>query len=105
MSCRDAPHEAGSDAPRAAVAGALRGVFVVKYRDCKHESSKFCILATCSANVAQLVEQLIRNQQVRGSSPLVGSIKRAKAGSSKADGPLFLFALQMKYSYREERDT
>ena len=27
------------------------------------------------ANVAQLVEQLIRNQQVRGSNPLVGSIK------------------------------
>ena len=26
------------------------------------------------ANVAQLVAQLIRNQQVRGSSPLVGSI-------------------------------
>ena len=26
------------------------------------------------ANVAQSVEQLIRNQQVRGSSPLVGSI-------------------------------
>ena len=25
------------------------------------------------ANVAQLVEQLIRNQQVSGSSPLVGS--------------------------------
>ena len=25
------------------------------------------------ANVAQSVEQLIRNQQVRGSSPLVGS--------------------------------
>ena len=27
-----------------------------------------------NANVAQSVEQLIRNQQVRGSSPLVGSI-------------------------------
>ena len=26
------------------------------------------------ANVAQLVAQLIRNQQVRGSNPLVGSI-------------------------------
>ncbi len=26
------------------------------------------------ANVAQLVEQLIRNQQVRGPSPLIGSI-------------------------------
>ena len=28
------------------------------------------------AGVAQLVEQLIRNQQVRGSSPLTSSIKR-----------------------------
>jgi hypothetical protein len=27
------------------------------------------------ADVAQLVEQLIRNQQVIGSSPIVGSIK------------------------------
>jgi hypothetical protein len=27
------------------------------------------------ADVAQLVEQLIRNQQVNGSSPFVGSIK------------------------------
>ena len=26
------------------------------------------------ANVAQLVEQLIRNQQVKGSSPFIGSI-------------------------------
>ena len=28
---------------------------------------------TPNANVAQSVEQLIRNQQVRGSSPLIGS--------------------------------
>jgi hypothetical protein len=28
------------------------------------------------ADVAQLVEQLIRNQQVIGSSPIVGSIKK-----------------------------
>ena len=28
-----------------------------------------------NANVAQLVEQLIRNQQVKGSSPFIGSIE------------------------------
>ena len=32
------------------------------------------ILAAGHANVAQLVEQLIRNQQVTGSIPVVGSI-------------------------------
>ncbi len=31
--------------------------------------------STSSADVAQLVEQLIRNQQVIGSSPIVGSIR------------------------------
>ena len=33
----------------------------------------FSILAAGHANVAQLVEQLIRNQQVTGSSPVIGS--------------------------------
>ena len=33
------------------------------------------IIITFSATVAQLVEQLIRNQQVRGSSPLSSSLK------------------------------
>ena len=43
-----------------------------------------------NANVAQLVEQLIRNQQVRGSSPLIGStIYRgvAQFGSAFGSGP------------------
>ena len=42
------------------------------------------------ANVAQLVEQLIRNQQVRGPSPLIGStIYRgvAQFGSAFGSGP------------------
>ena len=41
------------------------------------------------ANVAQLVEQPIRNQQVRGSSPLIGSIYRgvAQFGSAFGSGP------------------
>ena len=41
------------------------------------------------ANVAQLVEQPIRNQQVRGSSPLIGSIFRgvAQFGSAFGSGP------------------
>jgi hypothetical protein len=39
------------------------------------------------ADVAQLVEQLIRNQQVIGSSPIVGSIRRF---SSKRFLSLFL---------------
>ena len=33
------------------------------------------MLIRVSADVAQLVEQLIRNQQVRGSNPRVGSNK------------------------------
>ena|GEM_PF-5836275 len=37
-------------------------------------SYKILYLVLTSANVAQMVEQLIRNQQARGSSPLVGSI-------------------------------
>ena len=41
------------------------------------------------ADVAQLVEQPIRNQQVRGSSPLIGSIYRgvAQFGSAFGSGP------------------
>ena len=31
----------------------------------------------CYANVAQLVEQLIRNEQVTGSSPVIGSLNAA----------------------------
>ncbi len=34
-----------------------------------------CLLPARNADVAQLVEQLIRNQQVSGSNPLVGSMK------------------------------
>ena len=39
--------------------------------------------------MAQLVEQPIRNQQVRGSSPLIGSIHRgvAQFGSAFGSGP------------------
>ena len=36
--------------------------------------TEFCEDLVSSADVAQLVEQLIRNQQVIGSSPIVGSI-------------------------------
>lgn len=40
------------------------------------------------ANVAQVVEQLIRNQQVSGSSPLIGSIRGvAQLGSAFGSGP------------------
>ena len=41
------------------------------------------------ANVAQSVEQLIRNQQVRGPSPLIGSRRRgvAQLGSAFGSGP------------------
>jgi hypothetical protein len=38
------------------------------------------------ADVAQLVEQLIRNQQVNGSSPFVGSIKLAACRGGPAIG-------------------
>ena len=33
-----------------------------------------------NADVAQLVEQLIRNQQVRGSNPLIGSLFQRDTG-------------------------
>ena len=36
-------------------------------------SKKLSFLFSLTADVAQLVEQLIRNQQVRGSNPRVGS--------------------------------
>ena len=45
---------------------------------------------TPNANVAQSVEQLIRNQQVRGSSPLIGSTTYrgvAQFGSAFGSGP------------------
>ena len=44
---------------------------------------------TLNANVAQSVEQLIRNQQVKGSSPFIGSIFRgvAQLGSAFGSGP------------------
>ena len=35
--------------------------------------SIFRLISATSANLAQLVEQLIRNQQVAGSNPVVGS--------------------------------
>jgi hypothetical protein len=44
------------------------------------------------ADVAQLVEQLIRNQQVNGSSPFVGSIISITFGS--ADCQLLTTAVQ-----------
>jgi hypothetical protein len=37
-------------------------------------ASHFCHIESRQADVAQLVEQPIRNRQVSGSSPLVGSI-------------------------------
>ena len=44
-----------------------------------------------NANVAQLVEQLIRNEQVSGSSPLIGSDKTAPIDASLADfGAVFV---------------
>ena len=49
--------------------------------------------ATRGADVAQLVEQLIRNEQVTGSIPAIGSIFLAKnsAGASQgANGSIFL---------------
>ena len=48
-------------------------------------------LQVCQADVAQLVEQLIRNQQASGSNPLVGS--RDDKGFSGVTGtPLFVSA-------------
>ncbi len=42
--------------------------YLVKCTD--HANFALCF---CYANVAQLVEQLIRNEQVTGSSPVIGS--------------------------------
>ncbi len=44
-----------------------------------------------SADVAQLVEQLIRNEQVTGSIPAIGSKLRLEHGASQgANGSIFL---------------
>ena len=43
-----------------------------------------------TANVAQLVEQLTRNEQVTGSSPVVGSVKTA---ASKRVLAVFLWGM------------
>ncbi len=45
------------------------------------------------ANVAQLVEQLTRNEQVSGSSPLIGSEKGRRPGDSlnAVSGAAFFF--------------
>ena len=45
------------------------------------------------AEVAQLVEQLIRNQQVGGSSPLLGSY-----GKRTPYGVLFLYVLEQIFT-------
>ena len=45
---------------------------------CDLDKRRVLTTLALQANVAQLVEQLIRNQQVRGSNPLVGSIKTLK---------------------------
>ena len=43
-----------------------------------------------SADVAQLVEQLIRNEQVTGSIPAIGSKRRLEHGASQgANGSIF----------------
>ena len=50
----------------------------------------FAIISVAGcADVAQLVEQPIRNQQVRGSSPLIGLLHRgvAQFGSAFGSGP------------------
>lgn len=52
------------------------------------------IFSVGSANVAQLVEQRIRNAWVAGSSPAVGSIKRA--GQSAEIALTFLFDPMVK---------
>ncbi len=44
-------------------------------------SGYFTYPADFVASVAQLVEQLIRNEQVSGSSPLAGSIHKTKPAS------------------------
>src|ERR1700761_7663769 len=49
-----------------------------RYNPTRHRSSR--------ADVAQLVEQLIRNQQVIGSSPIVGSSFRAKSPTHSKPG-------------------
>ena len=46
-------------------------------------TSDFTILTSFRAAVAQLVEQLIRNQQVTGSSPVSGSSGKDEGGGMK----------------------
>ena len=57
--------------------------------DIIHSCQALLSRTSSHANVAQLVEQLIRNQQVKGSSPFIGSIFRgvAQFGSAFGSGP------------------
>ena len=54
----------------------------------------FGIIIDSLATVAQLVEQLIRNQQVAGSSPASSSKQAADASASAA---FFIFCIPHKY--------
>jgi hypothetical protein len=49
------------------------------------------IIAQIHANLAQLVEQLIRNEQVVGSSPMVGSLKMSQKPVSTPLAGFFVF--------------
>ena len=56
------------------------------------------------ANVAQLVEQLIRNEQVSGSSPLIGSLKTTFVDALRADMKV-VFVLWFLLAIRRARYT
>ena len=50
------------------------GVFYSKHWKLLTRQSASGLIRALLANVAQLVEQLIRNEQVIGSTPIIGSI-------------------------------
>ena len=52
-------------------------------------SKNYAIILTCVSQCSQLAEQRIRNAQVKGSSPFIGSINRgvAQLGSAFGSGP------------------
>ena len=62
----------------------------------------FMNIRECVAAIAQLVEQLICNHQVRGSTPLAGTISPSCGASSSATAPHGRFRRFLNYFYWHE---
>ena len=77
--------------------GAIRQVrSMVRIEDCRSSDTGSTPVLVANAAVAQLVEQLICNQQVVGSSPIGGSIITLSGG--------YVMALVSEAEYKKEKE-